>query len=364
MNDKYIVDLVAAGLEGNTSKVELIASELYRSLRKENPSVSNQIKHVLSEFSFHGQNFIRKNAHTAPPMNADTHMDLVKILPPNLDMHERPVFNETINAFIDEFIEERNNGDRLMSHGMNPSNSILLIGLPGTGKTMLARYLASAINKPLITLDLSTSISSLLGKTGENLKKVLDFAKNSGAVLLLDEFDAIAKKRDDVSELGEIKRIVNVLLMEMENWPASSVLIATSNHPELLDRAVWRRFDHVLNVPIPDLNQRTFLLNRELDGFLKNKKDGAVVKLMGEFLSERSASDICRIAKNIKRKIIIREETFQQAAIRELCAVGQKKDRGRIASIARDVLGNDISVRELADLTGLSSSGVQHHLKK
>jgi len=364
MKYQYLVDLVTAGLEGNIAKVEIIASELYRSLKKENPEVSNQIKHVLSDYSFHGSNFIRKNAATTLPVNNDTQIELVKIINPDLSIHERPVVDESIDHFINDFIEERKKAEQLMSHGLNPSNSILLIGLPGTGKTMLAKYLASSINKPLVILDLSTSISSLLGKTGANLKKVLDYAKNTGAVLLLDEFDAIAKKRDDVSELGEIKRIVNVLLMEMENWPVSSVLIATSNHPELLDRAVWRRFDHVIKMPIPDITQRVAILQNELEGFIQGESDEQVLTLLSEFLEQKSASDICRIANNIKRRIVLKEESFSKSAIRELTISGLKKDKGRIAAIARQKLGDRITVRELADLTGLSSSGVQHHLKK
>src|SRR5690606_32775240 len=107
-------------------------------------------------------------------------------------------------------------------------------------------------NRPLLILDLASVMSSYLGRTGTNLRHVLDYAKSLDCVLLLDELDAIAKRRDDRGEIGELKRLVTVLLQQIDDWPPKSLLIAATNHADLLDPALWRRFDVTLEFPIPD----------------------------------------------------------------------------------------------------------------
>ncbi|MBT3107222.1 ATP-binding protein [Streptomyces sp. COG19] len=116
---------------------------------------------------------------------------------------------------------------------------------------MAARWLAYELKLPLLVLDLSSVMSSYLGRTGANIRKVLDYAKSSPSVLLLDELDTVAKRRDDAAEVGELKRLVTVLLQEIDDWPSSSLLLAATNHGELLDPAVWRRFDVVVDFPLP-----------------------------------------------------------------------------------------------------------------
>ena len=104
----------------------------------------------------------------------------------------------------------------------------------------------------MLTLDLATVMSSYLGKTGNNIKAVLNYASSFPCVLLLDEFDAIAKKRDDETDVGELKRLVTVLLQSIDDWPVSSILIAATNHGDLLDPAIWRRFDSIVEFDYPD----------------------------------------------------------------------------------------------------------------
>lgn len=120
------------------------------------------------------------------------------------------------------------------------------------GKTLSARYIAAQIDKPLWVLDLTTVMSSLLGKTGNNLRAVFDHAKQNEAVLLLDEIDLIAKRRSDESDVGELKRLVTAILQEVDNWPDTGLLLAATNHPELIDPALWRRFDAILRFEVSD----------------------------------------------------------------------------------------------------------------
>src|SRR5665213_3572636 len=122
---------------------------------------------------------------------------------------------------------------------------------PGVGKTLAARWIARELHRPLLTLDLSAVMSSFLGRTGANVRHVLDYAKGVDCVLLLDELDSIAKRRDDASDVGELKRLVTVLLQEIDDWPSTGLLIAATNHSDLLDPAVWRRFEMRVNFPMP-----------------------------------------------------------------------------------------------------------------
>jgi ATP-dependent protease HslVU (ClpYQ) ATPase subunit len=365
MKDKYLLDIIAAGLNGDTSKVEIAALTFSRDIVKEYPEISGKIRNLISDYSFFGNKVIRTGKIVSPPTDPDSNLEMVTIILPDTDKFVRPVLDYQIDIAIDNFLEERKNIDVLLENGINPSNRILLTGASGTGKTMLAKYLASALGKNLIIMDISSSISSLLGKTGANIKKILNYAKNTSSVLLLDEFDAIAKRRDDITDLGELKRVVNVLLMEMEEWPISSLLIATSNHPELLDKAVWRRFDFNFNINLPNLEQRIKILKNQFSEQSFDKFQIDFLKKIAALLEGVSAADICRFSNSVKRRILIKKEKFINALLYEMSNYSvNKKNKGLLCILVKDNFGDSISVRELASITGLSSSGVQHHLTK
>lgn len=361
--DKYLYDLITASLEGNKNRAELVSLNIARTLSKNNPDLAKKIKELLGAYSMRGSSALRTVGVDPLPVDMDTHLEMATITAPQLEAEYCPILPKTTNDRIESFLEERKNASLLLDRNINPSNSLLLIGQPGTGKTLLAHYIASSLGKNLITLDLSASISSLLGKTGHNLKKVLQYARQTSSVLLLDEFDAIAKKRDDNTDLGEIKRVVNVLLMELEDWPPSSVLIATSNHPELLDKAIWRRFDHTIEIPLPELEQIQVLLKRNLGDFLYDSthgKDDAIM-VLAEILIGISAADVCKFSNNVKRRIILRKQESLTSAFHELILfVNEKKVRGKICRIAREKL--KLTIKEISEITGLSIAGVQHHL--
>lgn len=168
---------------------------------------------------------------------------------------------------VQQVVAERRAPERLQAAGLDPTKSILLIGEPGVGKTMTARYIAASLGLPLITVDLAVLVSSYLGKTGQNLRAALEYARSAPCVFFIDEFDAVGKRRDDPADVGELKRIVNVLLLELERWPADNLLIAATNHPELLDRAVWRRFDSTIRLGLPDRDARRAILERSLSSY-------------------------------------------------------------------------------------------------
>ena len=148
-------------------------------------------------------------------------------------------------------IEEQCRADLLRANGLEPRHRALLVGPPGNGKTSLAEAIAEALALTFFVVRYEALIGSFLGETASRLKRVLDYARTTPCVLFFDEFDTVGKERGDVHETGEIKRVVSSLLMQVDDLPSYTVVIAATNHAELLDRAVWRRFQLRLALPSP-----------------------------------------------------------------------------------------------------------------
>lgn len=160
---------------------------------------------------------------------------------------------DIVRRAVQELIEEQQRADLLHAHGVEPRHRVLLVGPPGTGKTSLAEALAEAAAVPLFLVRYESMIGSYLGETAARLKRVFDYARTTPCVLFFDEFDAIGKERGDIHETGEIKRVVTSLLMQVDDLPSYTVIAAATNHPELLDRASWRRFQLRLTLPMPTI---------------------------------------------------------------------------------------------------------------
>jgi SpoVK/Ycf46/Vps4 family AAA+-type ATPase len=230
---------------------------------------------------------------------------------------------------------------------------------------MLAEWIASQLNLRLVVLDLATSISSFLGKTGSNLKRSLDYARSTECVFLLDEFDSIGKRRDDITDIGELKRIVNVLLKELEDWPLGSVLIAATNHPELLDPAIHRRFDVVLETPLPTERESEEILARACGRFVDTLPD-TFLQALARALIGRSGSELTTLAQSAVRRHVLGDislaQSFIESALRHWPSKIKKKHLGTL--IKHLQANGALTVRDIAELTGKSPSTVQYHLTK
>jgi SpoVK/Ycf46/Vps4 family AAA+-type ATPase len=194
----------------------------------------------------------------------------------------------------------------LIKSGVEVSNTLLLYGKPGCGKTTVARYISEKTGLPLVIARFDAIVSSLLGNTAKNIRKIFDFADNKPCILFLDEFDAIAKARDDQYELGELKRVINSLLQNIDAFATHNILIAATNHPELLDKAIWRRFNSVIEIGAPQENEinellRTFTADFKTDFISDEKKLDRAIKLM----EGKTPSDIKSIVNNAKAHAII-----------------------------------------------------------
>ncbi len=224
---------------------------------------------------------------------------------------------------------------------------------------MAAQWIAGQLGVPLAILDLSSVMSSLLGKTGMNLRHAFDYAKQSECVLLLDELDAIGKRRGDDSDVGELKRLVTVLLQQIDDWPESAGLIlGATNHPELLDPAVWRRFDTTLAFPEPDAELRSEAIERFAEGQLSRP----VVQTVALATPGASFNDLERLVMQIRRSAVITDTGPDRVALDQLEILKEIDFADRL-NIARDLadLGG-LSQRRISSLTGISRDTLRKHL--
>tara|TARA_R110002020_G_scaffold152794_9_gene331500 strand:+ start:120110 stop:121216 length:1107 start_codon:yes stop_codon:yes gene_type:complete len=199
------------------------------------------------------------------PVDKESSANLATVTMPE-DIHvSLPLFPNSVQENIEALIQEWANATLLGEAGMRATQSVLVYGAPGTGKTTLALWLAKSLGMPVVLARLDGLISSYLGTTARNLGALFAFANRYECVLVLDEFDAIAKVRDDPNEVGEIKRVVNALLQNMDSRDGHGITIGLTNHEALLDPAIWRRFEVQLSVPLPEFEQRIEIARRFLD---------------------------------------------------------------------------------------------------
>jgi SpoVK/Ycf46/Vps4 family AAA+-type ATPase len=354
--------LVEAGLLGDRQRLELLSLNAIRTLKGEFPEMTDELGDLLSKFATN-RGGMRWKTSEPPPTDVDAGLALVRVQP--VDSAPEPILEIQVQEVVKRFLRERSEADLLLRQGFAPPRTLLLKGAPGTGKTMLARWLSMRLDLKLVVLDLATSISSFLGKTGGNLRRSLDYGRATPCVLLLDEFDAIGKRRDDLTEVGELKRIVNVLLKELEEWPLHSVLVAATNHPELLDPAIHRRFDVVLEMPLPGEAEREGILTRACGQFSTAVPDGFLRTLAGA-LGGANGSELDGIAQAAARRHVIEQVPLARCLVEAI----EKRVRGglpkkELGALVRSLQkATALSVRDIAQLVGKSSSAVQYHLSK
>lgn len=202
-----------------------------------------------------------------------------------------------------DLVEEHRRSDLLRSYNLEPRNRVLLIGPPGNGKTSLAEGIANALAAPLLLVRYEAIIGSYLGETAQRLGQVFEYARTRHCVLFFDEMETMAKERGDLHETGEIKRVVSSLLLQIDALPSYVVVIAASNHPELLDRAVWRRFPIRLNLPPPKPKDIEEWLSR----FEKRsgKKFGFSLRELAKKLTGLSFAEVEEFGLDVARKIVL-----------------------------------------------------------
>lgn len=234
-------------------------------------------------------------------------------------LEERPVVREEEDIVLSdatmkalrEIIREHQRADVLRAHGLQPARKLLFFGPPGCGKTLAAEVIAGALSMPLVLVRLDSLVSSFLGETASNLRRVFDFVSMTPVVALFDEIDALTKDRGDSSDHGELKRAVNAVLQMMDGYRGPSLLIATTNYESILDRAVWRRFDETLRFDKPDDRQILQLLALKLAGVRRNFDPGDD-RVSGWF-RELSHADIERVLRRAVKDMVLAGDEFLES---------------------------------------------------
>jgi SpoVK/Ycf46/Vps4 family AAA+-type ATPase len=332
--------------------VRLLIARLIRKYRRTLPALAERLDQSLKTSQTHSgavtglrRADMQQAAGTAafrPPVDSDSRLALVRVfddrggLPP-------PLLNDELMAQLEAVVLERHERERLASRGISPTRSAILVGPPGVGKTLSARWVASRLGKPLWVLDLTAVMSSLLGKTGSNLRAAMDYAKENEAVLLLDEIDAIAKRRSDESDVGELKRLVTVMLQEVDLWPDSGLLFAATNHPELVDPALWRRFDCVLTFGHP---------NATSIGAAIRRFAGADADALEPWIGTLTAALIGLSLSDIERSI---------TALRRTLLLQNAEPSQLVSSLAASRLGGLDKTAQIGVAVELARTGVHSH---
>ena len=338
--------LVRDGLYGGSELFSRHVRKLATRLAAEDPEMSAALMAEL------GRDPVVR-ALQAQPVDADSRLNLLQQIYPVL-LPRQPVWSPSVSAELHRVVNEWRGAARLREAGLAPTRSVRLSGPPGVGKTLAANWLAMELGVPLLTLDLATVMNSFLGKTGQNLRMVLNYALSTRSVLLLDEFDAIAKRRDDDSDVGELKRLVNVLLQAVDNWTGESLLVAATNHPDLLDPAVWRRFDLALSIQAPDASMA-------VDYLTQQGLDVTQAKTVSVLVQGEPFAHLERWLRGARKETLLNGGTLMSALTtliaRDRVAHAQGKAARDLRVLALHQQG--LSAREIGKEVGLTHPTVQ-----
>lgn len=360
---ELVPKLLRSGIDGDRKMMEATALMIIKKIRKDYPHVADEMSQTLA---YMGSSSAYARSINLPPLPVDkeSRYALVNVEEPTFFLP--PILSEYTQQQINDFIKERNLLSQFIQAGITPPNSILLSGQPGVGKTYIAHWISGQLNLPLVTLDLATSISSYLGRSGQNVRGIFDYAKAQPSVLFLDELDAIAKRRDDVGDLGELKRLVNVLLKEIEDYPVTGVIIGATNHPELLDKAIWRRFDRALTVEMPEVSERKQLLARHLEGYI-DEIEKNIIDYIAITTNGVNSADICKLCEHIKRQFIVTPEIPSKIiALSELFKIKlpqDKDERTRICNSLKQEFPH-LTQRDISQITRIPLATVSRYLLK
>lgn len=215
------------------------------------------------------------------------------------------VLNSNVANKLKRIIHEQQNVEKLSAHGLYPRQKLLLTGFPGTGKTMTAKAIAGELNLPLYSVRLDGLISKYMGETITKLKLIFDSIQMNRAVYLFDEFDSIGSKRLAGNDVGEIKRVLNSFLMLIEEVQTSSLIIAATNHAELLDKALFRRFDDVINFDLPQKAEIKKLIKSRIGVYLNKSSN---LEKISEACKSLSHSELTRACDDSIKNMILSDK--------------------------------------------------------
>ena len=276
--------------------------------KKHHPALANELFRILNN-GVVGAAPSLKGAFQPPPRDDEKKAALLEIRHPDRYFREM-VLHAGAQEILLKVMREFRQWDILEANGLRPSHKLLFCGPPGCGKTATAEVIASELGLPLVYVRFDSIVSSLLGETASNLRKVFEYIHEDTWVVLFDEFDAIGRSRDDATEHGEIKRVVNAFLQMLDNFHGRSLLIAATNFEQALDPALWRRFDEVVRFERPTAGQVEELMKKRLNPVMNSKV--STKQYIAE-LDGATFADVERIATDVLKSCALDGKTRLQA---------------------------------------------------
>jgi SpoVK/Ycf46/Vps4 family AAA+-type ATPase len=310
--------------EFRATALEIIAEEQ----NKNNRQLARDLLRILDNSASFGSNGSTRDLGSLPK---DKERDalLVEVQSPTVTFADI-VLRPQNKASIERIIAEFRCAEVLRTHGLRPKSKLLFVGPPGCGKSLCAKIISNELGLPLLYTRFDAIISSYLGETAANLRKVFNYASSGQWVVLFDELDAIGKRRDDENEHGELKRVVNSFLQLLDGFSAPSLVVAATNHEQLLDPALWRRFDEIVSFPRPSVQEIARLMFMKLRNFPKQDMD---IETLAKSLDGMSHADVERVCYDaIKSCIVENEEKVNKGIF--LAALKQQKERLHISTDA------------------------------
>lgn len=362
--EKIVLEVAENAARRAEKAILLILRRNLKALELELPDVAHKIRKIIASYS--GLGAMRSfDDLDRPPVDRDTGLELLQI-----DHHPQLAFNPIMNpgpqSSLRDFLRERHHTLELRTAGIRPPTSLALLGPPGTGKTTIAKWIAIQLGLPLLTLNLAGVVTSYLGQTGQNLKKAFDQARDAPSVLLLDEFDALGRTRLDNGDVGEMRRIVTVLLQELERWPDHSVIIAATNLPELMDEAFRRRFSRWVLLDFPEETERIKILQGHYKGKYLSLE---YMELAAIALSGLSGADLAAFSNRVSIRQLLDKDSPTDSLCKELISTLELHTlsdsiKRRFAEHAWNINSKRFSSRVLASLLGVSHTSVQKYVKR
>lgn len=367
VDTRTIIELLQSAMAADYTKVRRIGSALARSFAEHGEVES--AKAIQAVLRRKGVPLQASGYAEALPRDATSSLPLIE----EGQWPTTPLISsDDVGRIVSRFIEDTRNIEILSDKGISARLGMLLYGEPGTGKSLLAAHIAAQLQRPIYIVRLDSLISSRLGETAKNVRGVFGFVPTKPAVLFLDEMDAVAKIRDDRHELGELKRVVNTVIQGLDSLPDDIVVIGATNHPHLLDSAIWRRFPYKAELKLPDSDVRKkmwlhFLYNSSLES--EPQAD-----LLAKVSSGLSGADIENISLDARRRTLL--DGVPPAFGQILLAASTSKagspnlvdqrdlsnaDRRQLTSKLKDV---DFKVTEIAKVVGVSRQMVHRYLKE
>jgi hypothetical protein len=326
---------------------------------------------TLSRDVFAGEDLSPK---TPVPVDRETSSPLAEIVFPEHLADQAPLFDRRLTEAVDALLQEWANIPALMAVGAPPPKSCLIFGAPGTGKTRLALWIARRLNLPLVLARLDSLVSSFLGTSSRNIANLFAFANRYRCLLLLDEFDAIAKVRDDPHEVGEIKRVVNALMQHLDLRQPVGLTIGITNHHQLLDPAIWRRFEVQLEIPKPEFPVRVEIARQYTTPVQASE---AHLKTLAWFTEGASGAEIEALVRAYKKGLAINPDeerhflrllkrfaTLNTGRISELRKQQINGDEEQVLRTLRDDPDLKLTFEEIGLLTGRNKSTVSRQMTR